>query len=198
MAFKPLPGEQYTIRRKVLKIFGAAFHIYDERGLVIGFCKQKAFRLREDIRVYTDESLAKPLLSLQARQVIDFGVTFDVRLADGSPLGTIRRKGLKSLLRDSWLVFNAAGAQVATLEEDGAFLAIMRRAHEAVSLFFPQKFHLVRSDGAKVAAFRQHFNPFVYRLGISITPGFQDDDIDDMMILSLGCLIAAVEGRQSG
>lgn len=58
MAFNIQPGEAYTIRRKVLKLFGAAFHIYNPAGAVVGFCKQKAFKLKEDIRVYTDETCA--------------------------------------------------------------------------------------------------------------------------------------------
>ncbi len=54
MKFNIEPGEHYTIRRKVLKIFGAAFHIYDPHGNLAGYCKQKAFKLKEDIRIYTD------------------------------------------------------------------------------------------------------------------------------------------------
>jgi hypothetical protein len=33
--------EQYTIRRKFLKIFGAAFHVYDEHGSVIDTASRK-------------------------------------------------------------------------------------------------------------------------------------------------------------
>ena len=36
---------------EVLKIFGAAFHIYDPHGALVGYCKQKAFKLKEDIRM---------------------------------------------------------------------------------------------------------------------------------------------------
>ena len=41
----------YMIRRKVFRIFGGAFHIYDPAGQVVGYSKQKAFKLREDIRL---------------------------------------------------------------------------------------------------------------------------------------------------
>jgi uncharacterized protein YxjI len=46
----------YLFRRKVFKIFGGAFHIYDERGNLLFYSKQKAFRIREDFRVFSDEN----------------------------------------------------------------------------------------------------------------------------------------------
>jgi hypothetical protein len=201
MSFTPLPGEQYTIRRKVLKIFGAAFHVYDKDAHPIGFCKQKAFKLREDIRIFTDESMKTELISIQARTILDFSTTYDVTLSDGSQLGSMRRKGLRStFIRDEWMVFSPDGnTQIATLREVGSFLSFARRYIEFVALFAPQKFELIRPDGSKAAFYRQHFNLFVYRLGISINRDAQDqsDGLDDMMILAMGCLIAAIEGRQS-
>lgn len=197
MAFKPAPGENYTIRRKVLTIFGAKFHVYDESGGVVAFCHQKAFKLREDIRLYTDESRSETLLVLRARSVIDFGVTFDVQLPSGESLGSMRRKGMKSsFVRDEWLVFDAEGRQVAVLSEQGGFAPFARRFIDYASLLFPQRYAMVRSaDGAELSKYRQHFNPFVYRLGIS--PLMEDEHLDDLLILASGCLIAAIEGRQN-
>lgn len=195
MAFDIRPGESYTIRRKVLKIFGAAFHIYDPQGKVVGYCKQKAFKLKEDIRVYTDESCSTELIVIKARSVIDFGAGYDVTLGDGTTLGSLRRKGMKStFLKDHWLVFDRAGQQIADLQEQGGFLALARRYVDYVSLLAPQKFTLKRTDGTEIASYRQHFNLFVYRLSISVQR--DDPQLDDLVILAAGCLIAAIEGRQ--
>jgi hypothetical protein len=195
-AFNMEPGEAYTIRRKVLKIFGAAFHVYNPAGEVIGYCKQKAFKFKEDIRIYTDESCSSEMMVIKARSVIDFGATYDVTLPDGTVLGSLRRKGLTStFLRDSWLVFDAAGRQVAALQEDSAFLALVRRFVELVSLICPQKFTLTKGAGEEIARYRQHFNPFVYRLSVAVLK--DDPVVDDLVILAAGCLIAAIEGRQA-
>ena len=75
LAFNIKPGESYTIRRKVLKVLGAAFHIYDPQGGVVGYCKQKAFKLKEDIRIFTDESRSQEWLVIKARKMLDFGRT---------------------------------------------------------------------------------------------------------------------------
>ncbi len=191
---KPAPGEKYTLRRKVFSFLGAKFHLYDSEGKVVGFCKQKAFKLKEDIRVYTDDSMSAELLRIAATKVIDFGASYTISLPDGSPLGSLRRKGLKSLLRDTWVVFDASGSQVATLTEDSGMFAILRRAVDLFALIVPQKFVLIRDGGEPVATLRTHFNPFVYRLGITI---HRDDPVvDELMVLAAACLVGAIEGRQ--
>ena len=48
-------ADSYMIRQKVLKLLGAEFHIYSDDSMqqLIGYSKQKALKLKEDIRVYT-------------------------------------------------------------------------------------------------------------------------------------------------
>ncbi len=195
MPIKAKPGEQYTIRRKILKIFGAAFHIYDENGSLVGYCKQKAFKLKEDIRLYTDESMSEPLLTLAARSIIDFGATYDITMPDGTHLGSLRRKGLKStFLKDEWVIFDDEGTEIGMLKEKNLLMAILRRGDAAA--FFPQRFEFFKTGSDEpVAAIRQHFNLFVYRLGLSILK--DDEELDELLLLGATCLIAAIEGRQS-
>ncbi len=187
---------QYTIRRKVFKLFGASFHIYHETGNLVGYCKQKAFKLREDIRLFSDESMTTPLLTLAARSIIDFGVTFDVTLPTGESLGSLRRKGLKSsFIRDEWLLFDEHGTEAAIIREKNAFMAFMRRLNEIIAVFSPQTYEIISNDNRNIATFQQQFNPFVYRLVVTIHE--QDDQLDDLVILGAGCIIAAIEGRQA-
>lgn len=188
--------EQYTIRRKFFKVFGAAFHVYDEHGSVIGYCKQKAFKLREDIKLYTGEDMSDMLLTLSTQQIIDFGATYNITLPDGTTLGSLRRKGLKSsFVRDEWLVFNTSGEEIAKVRETGSFAPIARRYIDYANIFFPQRYEITRAKNGKlIALLRQHFNPVVFRMGVSIRD--EDDDLDDLLILGAACLIAAIEGRQ--
>lgn len=195
MAFTPAPGELYTIRRKVFAIFGASFHVYDPSGAVVAFCRQKAFRLREDLRLYTDDSQSEELLTMRTRSIIDFGATYDVALPGGEIIGSLRRKGLKSFVRDSWLIYGPAGNELATITEDSSTMAILRRLHGAFALLSPQKFEVMSFDGQHIATLRTHVNPFVYRMGVAIH--LDHPDLDELVVLAAGCLIAAIEGRQS-
>jgi len=198
MPFEARAGEQYTIRRKVFALLDAKFHVYDPAGNLIAFCKQKAFKLREDIRLYTDETCTKELFVIKARSIIDFSAAYDVTMGDGGlVVGTFRRQGMMStFVRDSWEFIDPFGSRAATLEEDPGMWTILRRWVDLVSLFSPQTFTLMRVGKGPLAAFRVHKNPFVYRLSISVLA--DDESIDDLVILAAGCLIAAIEGRQSG
>lgn len=192
----PKPIERYTIRRQFFKFLGAAFHVYDEQGTLAGYCKQKAFKLREDIRLFTDESQSTPLLTLKARNIIDFSATYDVLLPSGQPLGSLRRKGMMStFVRDEWTIFNTQAQPIATIREEGGFLTVIRRIIEIAATLFPQQFTVTTNDGQAIATFRQHFNPFIYRLGVAIHQ--PDEQLDDLMLLGAACLLAAIEGRQN-
>lgn len=196
MYVKAAPGEKYTIRRKVFKIFGAAFHIYDAEGKVVAYCKQKAFKLREDLRIYTDESMSTELLRINTQEIIDLGATYTVSLADGSVVGTMRQKGLRSaFVRDEWLAFNASGKQIAFLREEGStLLTVARHWVQDIAFLFPQKYAITGEEGTHVATFRQHFNPFVFKMGVTIHA--DDPEMDELLLLGMGCLVAAIEGRQ--
>ncbi len=189
------PGEQYLLRRRVFTIIGSAFHIYGPSGAVVAYCKQKAFRLKEDIRLYTDETCGTELLAISARNVIDFSGAYDVRLSDGQIIGTLRRKGLKSmLLRDEWTIEDAKGRTIATLKEESTTLGVLRRYVELVSWFMPQVFMLETTSGTAVAEFRCSRNPFVYKMGITIKAS--DRELDDLMILASATIIGTIEGTQ--
>ena len=197
MAITAKPGEQYTLRRKVFKLFGAGFTIYDETGNPIAYSHQKAFRLREDITLYTDESKADTMLTIRTESVLDFSGSYDVATPEGQVVGTLRRKGLKSsFVRDEWIVYTGDGKEHALIRERGTFAPFARRWAGDASMLLPQTFDVLRtSDDVQIATFRQHFNPFIYRLGISINA--DDEHLGDLVLLAAASLIAAIEGRQS-
>ncbi|MDX2118203.1 MAG: hypothetical protein SFY96_08495 [Planctomycetota bacterium] len=185
--------EQYTIRRQVFRLFGAGFHIYDAADNVVGFCEQKAFKLREDLRLYRSDAKTDLLIRIAARQIIDFNATYDVFDAQDQRVGSLRRRGGASLLRDTWLVFDAADQQVAQLTEESGMLAALRRFTD-LGFLFPEQFELTGDGNTPLATYRTHFNPFIYRLSIAIHPAASQ--FDPNLLLATGVLIAAIEGRQ--
>ena len=189
-----MTAASFTIRRKVLVLFGAQFHIYSDQGALLGYCRQKAFKLKEDIRIYTDESMQVEKLVIQARSIIDWSASYDVVLADGQErLGTLQRKGMASLFRDSWQVTGPDGEAVGGILEDTGMLSFVRRISDFGNLI-PQKFRLRGSAGGDLASFRTHFNPFIHRMTVEIDP---ECDVNPWLVLAAGVLLMAVEGRQN-
>lgn len=183
---------QYTVRRKIFKIFGGAFHIYDTMGQVVGYSKMAAFKLKEDIRLYSDESMQAELLVIKARQIIDFSAAYDVYdPAEGAKVGVLRRRGFKSLLKDEWEILDAADQQIGAVKEDSWLMASLRRF---LTNLIPQSYH-VDIQGAPVAIIRQNFNPFVLKLRVDLTQDTQQL-LDRRLALAAAILLAAIEGRQ--
>jgi len=155
--------KQYLVRRKIFKFFGAAFHIYDPTGRVVFYSKQKAFKLKEDIRLYTGEDMLKEVLTITARQAIDFSAAYDVvDPADNTKVGALKRKGMKALFKDEWIILNANDQQIGFIKEDSVSLALIRRF---VTNLVPQKFQ-GSVNGRPVCLFKQNFNPFVFKLNL--------------------------------
>jgi hypothetical protein len=182
---------QYTIRRRLLSVLNISFDIFGEGGKPIGFCQQKAFKLKEDIRIYTDESRQNERLSIKARKIIDFSAAYDVHDSNtGEKLGALKRQGWTSLIRDSWIVMDADDREVGKITEDSMLMATLRRFFN----FIPQSFHMLDRNDNEVATFHGNFNPFVRKLLVDV----QDDcTLSPLLVLAGGILLMAIEGRQS-
>ncbi len=188
--------DAYLIRQKFWKLFGAAFHIYDAQGNLVFYSKQKAFKLREDIRLYADESMRMELLTIQARNIIDFSASYDVTdPLTGEKVGALRRKGLRSLMRDQWLVLDPNDVEICVIEEDSLFKALVRRLIEFATIFMPQRYTGKVGD-REVCRFRQNFNPFIKKVSLDFSAD-HDDLLDRRLGVAAAVLLCAIEGRQN-
>jgi hypothetical protein len=186
----------YTVRRKVMKLFGGAFHVYDANEQVIGYSKMKAFKLKEDIRLYTGEDMSRELIVIQARKIIDWGAAYDVVDPNqgGVKVGALRRKGMKSMFKDEWVILDDHDREIGLIQEESTFKALVRRFVDAASILMPQKY-LVSVRGTPVATFKQNFNPLVYKLNVDLSTDTQGL-LDRRLALAAALLMAAVEGKQ--
>ena len=159
----------YTIRRKVLRLIGASFFVDDPNGQVVLYANQKGLVLKDDLRLYTGEDMTQELVSIKARNVFDFGATFDVWDAPtGQKLGALRRKGLKSsFVKDEWIILDAQDREIGKIQEESLALALLRRFIEYATFFLPQTYN-GEIGGRPVLTFRQSKNP----LWIKITADF--------------------------
>lgn len=185
----------YLVRKKALKLLGGKVDIYAPDGTPVLCSLQKAFRLREDIRLYSDERKTEELLIIKARQIIDFSAAYDVVDAPtGAPLGVLRRKGWRSLVQDKWEILSPQEQPIATIEEDSLALALLRRL--ATNLI-PQRYDFKDLQGRVIAEGNQHFNPFIYKLDLTMPTGPAAQLLDPRLVLASATLLALIEGRES-
>ena len=182
----------YLLRRQAIALTGK-FRFYDPMGNLVMFSEQKMFKLREDIRVYSDENKMQEVLSIKARQILDFSAAYDVvDTTMNQKVGALRRKGLRSILRDEWEVLDANDSVKGMLFEDSVGLALLRRL--LLGNWLPQNYDIT-FGGARVADLRQNFNPFRYELNLDFSMD-TSNQLDRRLGIAAGILLAAVEGRQ--
>ncbi|MCE5278242.1 MAG: hypothetical protein ABFD92_12795 [Planctomycetaceae bacterium] len=186
----------YQLRRKVLTFAGAKVHVTDEQGVLAAFVHVKAFKLKEDIRVYRDEQRADELMQIKARKIIDFSSAYDVvESASGRKLGALRRRGLKSIMRDEWQILDAQDNEVGKIVEDSTALALIRRAVDFAAMILPQKYRGTIGDD-HVMTFKQNFNPFVMKIGLDFAPEAKGR-IEPGLAIAAGILLCVIEGKQN-
>lgn len=212
-----LAGDQFLVRQKVFKLLGEAFHVYDPAGNLLLYCKLKAFKLKEDIRLFASEAQEVPLLVIKARSILDFGAAYDVidltagggagggfqagqtlqyaaNAEGGQKVGALRRKGLKSMFRDAWEILDAGDNVIGTIQEDSGIKALVRRFVDFAATVMPQAFH-GEIGGQRAFEFRQNFNPFVKKLQCDFSMDPQKR-MDRRLGMAAAILLAAIEGRQ--
>lgn len=183
----------YLLKRQAIALTGK-FRMYDPMGNLVMFSEQKMFRLREDIRVYSDENKSQEVLSIKARQIVDFSAAYDViDAAYNQKVGALRRKGLSSILRDEWQVLDVNDNVVGKLFEDSVPLALLRRL--LLGSLLPQNYDMTFGE-TRVADLRQNFNPFRYELNLDFSMDM-GRLLDRRLGIAAGVLLAAVEGKQS-
>jgi uncharacterized protein YxjI len=183
----------YLLQRQAIALTGK-FRFYDPAGRLVMFSEQKMFRLREDIRVYADESKTQEVLSIKARQILDFSAAYDVMdTAMNQKVGALRRRGLQSILRDEWEVLDANDNVIGKLFEDSVGLALLRRF--LLGSWLPQNYDITIGE-ARVADLKQRFNLLRYELDVDFRMD-TNRQLDHRLGLAAGILLAAVEGKQS-
>ena len=183
----------YLLKRQAIALTGK-FRFYDPMGTQIMFSEQKMFRLREDIRVYSDEGKTQEVLSIKARQILDFSAAYDVvDTAMNQKVGALRRKGLRSLLRDEWEILDANDRIIGLLFEDSIGLALLRRL--LLGSWLPQNYDMTFGE-TRVGDLRQNFNLFRYELNLDFSMDVSHM-LDRRLGIAAGILLAAVEGKES-
>ncbi|HXD11895.1 MAG TPA: hypothetical protein VN653_17645 [Anaerolineales bacterium] len=183
---------KYLLKRQAIALTGK-FRFYDPMGNLVLFSEQRMFKLREDIRVYSDENKMQEVLSIKARQILDFSAAYDVVDTElNQKVGALRRKGLRSILRDEWEVLDAGDNVKGLLFEDSMGLALLRRF--LLGSWLPQNYDISFGD-VRVADLQQNFNLFRYELNLDFS---MDTNrlLDRRLGIAAGILLAAVEGRQ--
>jgi hypothetical protein len=202
--------KKLELRRKFWKFFGAEIKIVDPASeTLVGFIRMKAWKLREDVRLYSDESMTNEVMAIHARQIIDFGATYDVTdsAGGGTPLFSLKRKGFRSaLVRDTWEILDPAGTVVGMVRETSGNLAIVRRWLGAISdvfdlifAFVKQTYEITYAPAGQppvvIAELEHTKNPFVVKLVVDTS--MAPDKTDGRITVAAGAMLSVIDATKN-
>jgi hypothetical protein len=177
---------RYLIKRPFWSFFERTFRVLSPDGQLYMLVKHPVFRLREEFMVYADEAKTRPLLRVKSRQMIAINFMFDIfDAATGELLGSVQKKGLRSIIRDAFVLLDPTGKEIGKAEEQGASIA--RR-------FIPllTSKHAIFVDGQQVAFIRQIFRFFIKEFAVELEPS----RVDPRFVLAVALLALMAEARR--
>lgn len=176
----------YVIRRKFWSVFERVFRVFTGDGQLIMYIQHPLLKLREEFMVHGDEAMTRPLLKVKSRQIIAINFSYDVFDAETDQLlGSVQKKGLRSIIRDKFVILDPLGAEIGYAEEQGA--ALLRR-------LFPLLLskHAIFVGGRQVAFIKQRFRWFTKEFTVETQPS----SVDPRFVLAVALLALIAEARR--
>jgi hypothetical protein len=104
---RQLQGIQYplTLSFKVLALASRAT-VTDASGRTILYTKQKLFKFREHVEIWTDSSQGTRLAEIKANKIIDWSARYFFTDAQGGEIGSVGRRGWRSIWKAHYESFN--------------------------------------------------------------------------------------------
>ena len=142
------------------KLLAIASQIYirDASGSLLAYVKQKLFKLREDINVFADENQTQHLFNIKADRVLDFSAKYNFTDARGNFIGSIKRRGMRSIFKASYEIYDPSDVQVMKINEENGWIKVIDSVIGELPVvgmftgyFFNPSYVVTRMDDSTVA-----------------------------------------------
>lgn len=142
------------------KLIALASQIYirDADGNLTGYVKQKLLKIKEDINVFADEQQTQHLYNIKADRIIDFSAKYNFTNAHGQNIGAIKRRGMRSIFKAHYEIFEASGVQSLEIREENGWVKVIDAVVGELPIvgmftgyFFNPAYIVSRMDGTPLA-----------------------------------------------
>ncbi len=138
--------------------FSNDFIATDSNGKTLAYVRQKMFKLKEQVVVYSDENKSKEIFHIKADKWLDFNTVYNFTSVENNvQIGRVARKGWTSLWKAKYELFDEEGNQDLLIQEENPWTKFwdgMLKEVPIVSMFtgyfFNPKYTVKRPDGTLV------------------------------------------------
>ena len=189
-----------TLSFKIIAI-APQVKVTDAAGLTVFYVRQKALALREDVRIFADEQQQQQLLQLNADRILDWSANYRVRTTQGEDLGSIRRKGMRSLWKATYEVTGRDGQPEAVIHEESAWVKVLDQlvgelpiVGMVLPMFINPAYLVDTSDGQTVLRMKKE--PAFLEGKFTIEKqGEVDDRVEQLLLASLLMMVLLERSR---
>jgi hypothetical protein len=150
-------GLQYPLTLS-FKIFALASQatVTDASGRTVFYTKQKLFKFREHVEIFTNRDKLNRLAEIRTRKIIDWSARYVATDPSGAEIGSVGRRGWRSIWRAHYEVFNPGDntPDFSIREENvfakvaDSFLGEIPIVGMLTGFFFHPRYLATRADGA--------------------------------------------------
>lgn len=151
----------YTFKFNIAT-FHNDFTVKDVTGNTQAYVKQKMFKFKEHVRVFTNESESEIAYEIKADRWIDFNTVYNFLKPDGSSIGAVARKGWRSLWKASYELFDENKNQDLLIQEKNPWVKVGDALLSEVPILgiltgylFNPSYTVKRPDGTLVCTFKK-------------------------------------------
>jgi uncharacterized protein YxjI len=171
------------------------FTATDANGEVVAYVRQKMFKLKEAITIYSDESKQAVEYTIAADRWLDFSASYTFTDKSGAEIGKIGRKGWASLWKAHYEIFDQNQAHQYTVREENAWVKVMDSVLGEIPLLGLLTGYLfnpsyVVLDGSEKVVVRLKKEPSLFGRRFEVSKvGTLDQDDDDRILLGLMMMV---------
>lgn len=174
----------------------------DATGATVAYVRQKMFKLKEDILIYSNESKSDTLFRIRADRWLDFSAAYSFTDKDGKEMGKIVRKGWRSIWKTSYELIDQHQNIQYHVKEENAWVKVWDSLLGEVPLlgmftgyFFNPAYLVTDLQGNVVAKIKKQASFFGRHFEVS---KLQDIDQDDQERIMLGLMMMILLERRKG
>lgn len=191
----------YTFTFKITTLHND-FVVRDFTGETHAYVKQKLLKLKEQVKVFKDESQQELIFEIKADRWLDFNASYSFIKPDGSSVGRLVRKGWRSVWRAAYELYDEHDQQDLVIHEKNPWVRLGDALFSELPIVgiltgyvFNPTYVVARPDGTLVCTFKKKASFFGRKFEL-----FKETDFEmgEETRIQLGLMMMVLLERRRG
>jgi len=175
--------------------FANDFTAKDSDGRTVAFVKQKLFKLKEAITIYSDETKTKVDYTIAANKWLDFSAAYAIKEVNGTAIGKVARKGWASIWKANYEIIDQHDKIQYHIKESNPWVKVLDSLLGEIPILgfftgylFNPTYNVTNLRGDIIVKLKKEPSFFGKEFKLELVKPIDNDD-DDRIMLSLMMMV---------